>query len=157
MPTIEKLLNTDWKEKFLGKGLRGSVNLKGKCMCLYCTYTHFVMQITKQSNHIVLFLCVPLWIISHLCFTDTFCLTTSMCVCVYRNPRESGREGVSVVVDDKPALWSARAAAWSTFWAEEHGRSAAGETAATDGTGKASARTGVETLVVEQEKKWGKD
>ncbi|KAG1950053.1 transcription factor SOX-6 [Pimephales promelas] len=29
MPTIEKLLNTDWKEKFLGKGLQASVNLKG--------------------------------------------------------------------------------------------------------------------------------
>lgn len=79
-----------------------------------------------------------------------------MCVCVYRNPRESGREGASVVVDDKPALWSARAAARSSFWAEEHGRSAAGETAATDGTGKAAARTGVETLLVEKVKKWEK-
>ncbi|XP_077060077.1 transcription factor SOX-13 isoform X3 [Siphateles boraxobius] len=29
MPTIEKLLNTDWKEKFFGKGLQASVNLKG--------------------------------------------------------------------------------------------------------------------------------
>ncbi|XP_051528553.1 transcription factor SOX-13-like isoform X1 [Myxocyprinus asiaticus] len=29
MPTIEKLLNTDWKEKFFGEGLQGSVNLKG--------------------------------------------------------------------------------------------------------------------------------
>lgn len=90
------------------------------------------------------------WFISHLFFTDTFCLTISLCVCVYRNPRESGREGVSVVVDDKPALWSARAAARSSFRAEEYGRSTAGETAATDGIGKTAARTGVETLLVEQ-------
>lgn len=93
---------------------------------------------------------ISLWFILCLCFTDTSCLTTNMCVCVYRNPGESGREGASVVVDDKPALWSARAAARSSFWAEEHGRSAAGETAATDGTGKAAARTGVEAFLVEQ-------
>lgn len=73
-----------------------------------------------------------------------------MCVCVYRNPRESGREGASVVVDDKPALWSAGAAARSSFWAEEYGCSTAGETAATDGIGKTAARTGVETLLAEE-------
>ncbi len=47
MPTIEKLLNTDWKEKFLGKGLHGSVYLKGEFMCLYM---HFVMQIIKPYS-----------------------------------------------------------------------------------------------------------
>lgn len=46
MPTIEKLLNTDWKEKFLGKGLQASVNLKGEFVffILHIQYIHFVMQ-----------------------------------------------------------------------------------------------------------------
>ncbi|KPP60378.1 hypothetical protein Z043_121632 [Scleropages formosus] len=30
MPTIEKLLNTDWREKLLGKGSPGSTSLKGE-------------------------------------------------------------------------------------------------------------------------------
>lgn len=161
MPTIEKLLNTDWKEKFLGKGLQGSVNLKGDFFFFFftaytvhtlCLANHYVEQ-SCSAVCVCVYVCFHCeWFISYLFFTDTFCLTTSMCVCVYRNPRESGREGASVVVDDKPALWSARAAVRSSFWAEKYGCSTAGETAATDGIGKTAARTGVEILLADKEK-----
>lgn len=114
MPTIEKLLNTDWKEKFLGKGLQSGINLKGESngsfrFYIFCTLRRVVHRLR---------------------------------VCVFRNPREPGGEGASVAADDKPAVGSARAAPRRSLRTEEHGCSSPGETAAADGTGQTTAGTG---------------
>ncbi|XP_051768123.1 transcription factor SOX-13-like isoform X2 [Ctenopharyngodon idella] len=50
MPTIEKLLNTDWKEKFLGKGLQGSVNLKGTPESLAEKELQLLLMINQLSG-----------------------------------------------------------------------------------------------------------
>uniref|UniRef100_A0A8C1FGJ6 SRY-box transcription factor 13 n=1 Tax=Cyprinus carpio carpio TaxID=630221 RepID=A0A8C1FGJ6_CYPCA len=50
MPTIEKLLNTDWKEKFLGKGLHGSVNLKGTPESLAEKELQLLLMINQLSG-----------------------------------------------------------------------------------------------------------
>ncbi|XP_051967823.1 transcription factor SOX-13-like isoform X2 [Xyrauchen texanus] len=50
MPTIEKLLNTDWKEKFWGKGLQGSVNLKGSSESLAEKELQLLLMINQLSG-----------------------------------------------------------------------------------------------------------
>uniref|UniRef100_A0A8C1KHM7 SRY-box transcription factor 13 n=1 Tax=Cyprinus carpio TaxID=7962 RepID=A0A8C1KHM7_CYPCA len=50
MPTIEKLLNTDWKEKFLGKGIQGSVNLKGTPESLAEKELQLLLMINQLSG-----------------------------------------------------------------------------------------------------------
>ncbi|XP_051531709.1 transcription factor SOX-13-like isoform X2 [Myxocyprinus asiaticus] len=50
MPTIEKLLNTDWKEKFWGKGLQGSVNLKGTSESLAEKELQLLLMINQLSG-----------------------------------------------------------------------------------------------------------
>ncbi|XP_073771993.1 transcription factor SOX-13 isoform X2 [Danio rerio] len=50
MPTIEKLLNTDWKEKFLGKGLQGNVNLKGTPESLAEKELQLLLMINQLSG-----------------------------------------------------------------------------------------------------------
>lgn len=60
----------------------------------------------------------------------------------FRYPRVSGWEGAAVGDDDKPAEWSQGAAARGPLRAAEYGRSAAGEAAAADGAGSATAGAG---------------
>ncbi|XP_042622698.1 transcription factor SOX-13-like isoform X1 [Cyprinus carpio] len=50
MPTIEKLLNTDWKEKFLAKGIQGSVNLKGTPESLAEKELQLLLMINQLSG-----------------------------------------------------------------------------------------------------------
>lgn len=50
MPTIEKLLNTDWKEKFLGKGLQSSINLKGTPESLAEKELQLLLMINQLSG-----------------------------------------------------------------------------------------------------------
>ncbi|XP_067287756.1 transcription factor SOX-13-like isoform X2 [Pseudorasbora parva] len=50
MPTIEKLLNADWKEKFFGKSLQGSVNLKGTPESLAEKELQLLLMINQLSG-----------------------------------------------------------------------------------------------------------
>ncbi|XP_056590627.1 transcription factor SOX-13-like isoform X2 [Triplophysa dalaica] len=50
MPTIEKLLNTDWKEKFLGRGLQSSISLKGTPESLAEKELQLLLMINQLSG-----------------------------------------------------------------------------------------------------------
>ncbi|XP_073667967.1 transcription factor SOX-13 isoform X2 [Paramisgurnus dabryanus] len=50
MPTIEKLLSTDWKEKFLGKGLQSNINLKGTPESLAEKELQLLLMINQLSG-----------------------------------------------------------------------------------------------------------
>ena len=80
MPTIEKLLNADWKEKLLDKSTVGAGQLKGQLSDTTNTFIPFISHLYTIISYTLLLVCANVCLIFSFAMI-TFFILTDNCYC----------------------------------------------------------------------------